>query len=327
MAVKDEVLRFLEGRRGEALSGESIAEQLAVSRAAVWKAVRALRGEGHKIGAASGRGYCMEPDSDVLSGEGIRHYLQENSPIREVICLTTVDSTNRYAKALAEAGAAHGTLVVADRQTAGRGRHGRSFFSPAGTGLYMSLILRPSAELERFQNVTIAAAIAVCRTIEALTELHPRIKWVNDIFLRDEDGREKKICGILTEAVSDVESGTLQSVIVGIGLNVSTRDFGPELSGLAGSLFPKGVCRNRLGAEIAERLMDGQERLGDPELIREYRDRSLLLGRNIRYLEDGRECRGQALDIDAQGSLVLKKDSGETLALRSGEVWEVRPTD
>mgnify|MGYP003043337149 FL=1 len=162
MSLKDEVLRMLEAHRGEALSGESVAERLSVSRTSVWKAVRALREEGHKIGASTRRGYRMEPDSDVLSEEGIRACLLEGSPVHGVVCLASVDSTNTYAKGLALSGGAHGTLVAADRQTAGRGRRGRSFFSPPGTGLYMSLILRPLIELERFQAVTIAAAVAVC---------------------------------------------------------------------------------------------------------------------------------------------------------------------
>ena len=236
-----------------------------------------------------------------------------------------MDSTNTYAKGLALSGGAHGTLVAADRQTAGRGRRGRSFFSPPGTGLYMSLILRPLIELERFQAVTIAAAVAVCRTIESLTFRRPRIKWVNDIFLEGADGEERKICGILTEAVSDVESGAIESVVVGIGLNVSTRDFSPDLARIAGSLFPGSVSRNRLAAGIAERLMDCQERLGDPALIREYRDRSLLLGREVRFMRDGAECRGVALDIDAQGCLLLREEDGTVVALRSGEVHQVRP--
>ena len=195
----------------------------------------------------------------------------------------------------------------------------------------MSLILRPLIELERFQAVTIAAAVAVCRTIEALTCRHPRIKWVNDIYLdggnglEGADGEERKICGILTEAVSDVESGTIESVVVGIGLNVSTRDFSPDLARIAGSLFPGSVSRNRLAAGIAERLMDCQERLGDPELIREYRDRSLLLGREVRFMRDGAECRGLALDIDAQGCLLLREEDGTVVTLRSGEVHQVRP--
>ena len=325
MTIKARLLSILESHRGMALSGESIAERLCVSRASVWKAVRALREEGHRIDAASRRGYRMEPDSDVLSAEGIRLCLQEGSPIRDIVCLTTVDSTNTYAKELAASGAEQGTLVVADQQTAGRGRRGRSFFSPAGTGLYMSLILRPRVELERFQTVTIAAAVAVCRTIEATTELRPRIKWVNDIFMRSPDGAERKVCGILTEAVSDVESGTIESVVVGIGLNVSTREFASELRQVAGSLFPKEVCRNRLAAGIAERLMDCQERLEAPELIQAYRERSLLLGRDIRYLQDGTEHRGRALDIDARGCLILQTEFGETIALRSGEVYAVRP--
>ena len=122
-----------------------------------------------------------------------------------------------------------------------------------------------------------------------------------------------------------MESGTIESVVVGIGLNVSTRDFSPDLAHIAGSLFPGSVSRNRLAAGIAERLMDCQERLGDPALIREYRDRSLLLGREVRFMRDGAECRGLALDIDAQGCLLLREEDGTVVTLRSGEVHQVRP--
>jgi len=165
--------------------------------------------------------------------------------------------------------------------------------------------------MERFQMITIAAGTAVCLAVEELTPLRPLVKWVNDVYLRGGDGVERKVCGILSEAVSDVESGTVENVVVGIGLNVSTRDFSPDLARIAGSLLPGSVSRNRLAAGIAERLMDCQERLGDPELIREYRDRSLLLGREVCFIRDGAECRGVALDIDAQGCLLLREEGGK----------------
>ncbi|RRD63336.1 biotin--[acetyl-CoA-carboxylase] ligase [Fretibacterium sp. OH1220_COT-178] len=326
MAIREDVLRLLEEHRGENLSGEFIAERLFVSRVSVWKAVKALRNEGHKIGAAPRRGYRLEAGSDVLTEEGIRARLSKGAPIRRIICLASVGSTNTYAKELALSGAEHGTLIVADSQTAGRGRRGRSFFSPAGTGLYMSLILRPHVEMERFVLVTVAAAVAVCRTIESLTEASPRIKWVNDVFLEGQDGAERKICGILTEAVSDVESGSVETVVVGIGLNVKTKAFAPELRDVAGSLSSETVRRDCLAAGIAERLMKYQERLDAPELMRLYRDRSLLLGREIRYLRDGVEHHGHALDIDVGGGLIVRDRSGETAVLRSGEVYEVRPS-
>ena len=269
---------------------------------------------------------------EVLTEEGVRACLPEGGRVRRVVCLETVDSTNTYAKALALEGAEAGTLVIANHQTAGRGRRGRSFLSPPGTGLYMTLILRPSADLERFQMVTVAAAVAVCLALEALTPLRPLVKWVNDVFLRDEAGRERKVCGILTEAVTGAGGGEIESVVVGIGINVLARDFGEELEGVAGALFDRvdgprtGRCQ--LAAAVAERLMDLAGRLDDPELIRLYRERSLLLGRRVRWTQDGEVRFGRAADIDDRGSLLVEPEGGPgRVALRSGEVFEVRPAD
>ena len=325
MTVKDDVLQMLEERRGEVLSGGETALALGVSRAAVWKAVAALRAEGHRVEASPGLGYSLGMDSDVLTEDGVRANLSADSAVRCVVCLDSVDSTNTYAKRLALSGAEEGTLVVANRQTAGKGRRGHEFLSPPGTGLYMTLILRPKQDIEQFQMITTAAGLSVCLAVEDLTSLQPRIKWVNDVYLAGEDGVERKVCGILTEAVSDVETGAVESVVVGIGVNVMTRDFGPELENTAGSLFPEGVGRARLAARIAEHLMDLAGRLGDPELIRLCRARSLLLGRRIRWMQDGRQCLGLAVDIDERGGLVVEPEGAVRISLRSGEVNEVRP--
>ena len=270
---------------------------------------------------------------DILTEEGVRAHLAKDSPVRRVVCLDTVDSTNTCAKRLALAGAEDGTLVVANHQTAGRGRRGRAFYSPADTGLYMTLILRPPEEIGRFQLVTVAAAVAVCLTLEELASLRPRIKWVNDILIGP-GGAERKVCGILAEAVGGAESG-VESVVVGIGLNVTTRGFCPGLEGVAGSIFPDGAGeaglprRDQLAAGIAERLMDLGGRPGDPEVIAAYRQRSMLLGRDITYAvtgaPEGETRRGRALDIDERGSLVIRDEAGEVIALRSGEVFQVRP--
>ncbi|MCR4817819.1 MAG: biotin--[acetyl-CoA-carboxylase] ligase [Fretibacterium sp.] len=271
----------------------------------------------------------MSDEIDILTEEAVRACLSKGSPVRRVICLETVDSTNTYAKRLAQSGAESGTLVIANQQTAGRGRRGHSFVSPPGTGLYMTLILRPTADMELFQIITVAAAVAVCLTLEALTEARPLIKWVNDICLRCGDtGEERKVCGILSEAVTDTGTGSVGSVVVGLGINLTTRNFG-GLEGIAGSVFPeagtKSVGRPPIAAGIAERLMDFAGRLGDPDLISAYRKRSLLLGREITYSQDGETRRARALDVDAQGGLVVENENGQTLTLRSGEVCQVRP--
>ena len=268
----------------------------------------------------------MPEEPDILTEEAVRACLSKGSPVRRVICLETVDSTNTYAKRLALGGAESGTLVIADQQTAGRGRRGHSFLSPPGTGLYMTLILRPTADMEQFQMITVAAAVAVCLTLEALTEEKPLIKWVNDIYLR-RGQEERKVCGILSEAVSSPETGNIESVVVGLGVNLTTRTFA-GLEDIAGSVFPTDVppCAGRaqIAAGIAERLMAFSGRLSAPELISAYRERSLLLGREITWQQDGETRRAWALDVDAQGGLVVEDENGERLTLRSGEVFQVR---
>ena len=232
---KREILNMLENSHGEFISGESIAENMNVTRAAVWKAIDSLRNDGYNIAAIPKRGYMLESFNDVLSENGIKSHLKPDSKVSHVICLKETDSTNNYAKKLAMHGGAsvkHGTLIAANHQTSGRGRHGHTFDSPPGTGLYMSLILRPTIEASEFQMITIADAVAVCLAIE---ELYPasrgeiKIKWVNDIYFRG-----RKITGILTEALTNFENGEIESVVTGIGINVSTKKFTGDKSGIAG---------------------------------------------------------------------------------------------
>lgn len=316
MSVKTQVLAALEAARGRDLSGQELAEGLGVSRAAVWKAIGALREEGYPISAANNKGYRLDEASDLVSPEGIRYYLPEEYRALPVYGLKSVDSTNNYAKRLMLEGAPHGTVIVADTQTAGRGRHGKSFYSPPMTGLYLSLILRPRRSLADALPITIAAALAVCQAAENLTGLSPRIKWVNDVFYQG-----KKICGILCEAVSDVESGMLEGMVAGIGVNLRTTeaDFG-ELSQVAGSLFPERLSRNQLAAEIAARLLDLAKDLENPGLVEEYKKRSLVLGRQIVYSKAGQRLTGFAYDINAAGNLLIRESDGNLLTLTAGEV-------
>ena len=323
--MKTELLRILESRRGEFVSGEELAENFGVTRAAVWKAIDALRSSGHVIEAITNRGYSLVRASDALTSEGIRVNLKPSTKISRVVCLEAADSTNNYAKRLAMNGATHGTLVAADRQTAGRGRHGHTFESPAGTGLYMSLVLRPKVEAEKFQMITVAAAVAVCRAIDELccgAKEKAGIKWVNDVLI---GGR--KVTGILTEAVSSIESGEIESVITGIGVNVSTRVFPPEFADTAGSIFSEGEYlfgRDELCARIADYVMDFSENLEAPELIQEYRARSILTGRRITYMKNDVKCSGLVEGISDNGGLVVLNASGEREILRSGEVFMIR---
>ena len=324
--MKRKILHVLETNRGQFVSGEVLAESFNVSRAAIWKAVESLRREGHIITAITNKGYCLEQSSDILTAEGIMSNLSQDSKITRVICLAETDSTNNHAKKLAMTGeATHGTLIAANHQTAGRGRYGHKFDSPAGTGLYMSLVLRPDSDAEKFQMITIADAVAVCLAIE---ELYPDsrgklgIKWVNDVYFNG-----KKIAGILTEAVTGFESGEIESVITGIGVNVSTRKFTPDAANIAGALFsgrdiPFG--RDELCARIADHVMTFAENLNDPSIITAYRERSILTGREITYMKDGMKLYARVEGIDDSGGLVVVNESGQKETLRSGEVSMIR---
>ena len=323
--MKTKILRILEDNRGGFVSGESLADTFSVTRAAVWKAIEALRKDGHKIQAVPNKGYSLLNISDVLTGKGIISHLREGSNISRVICLGETDSTNNYAKKLAMSGASHGTLIAANHQTAGRGRHGHIFISPPGTGLYMTLMLRPNVEAAKFQMITIAAAVAVSLAVEELYHgAVTGIKWVNDIYLRG-----RKIAGILTEAISSFESGEIECVITGIGINVSTKNFPPELSQTAGAIFTDGNIlfgRDELCARIADKIMDFSENLNAPEIINAYRERSILTGQDITYMQDDIQHCGHVQGIDDSGGLVIVNDTGEIETLRSGEVFMVRRT-
>ena len=316
MATKDAVLAFLEQNRGRFVSGPELAEKLSLSRTAVWKAMQSLAADGYEITAVKNKGYRLETDSDRLSAAGISAFMPEKYRNNTVHFFETTDSTNTQAKRLALEGAPHGTIVAASEQTAGRGRSGKSFFSP-DTGLYVSVILKPPAGMPDPQKITIAAAVAVCRAVEAQTALTPQIKWVNDVYL---DG--KKACGILTEAVSDLESGGIDSIVVGIGVNcaIPAERIPAELRGIVGSLNAEGLSRCRLAADIASFVLDAFDSLDAPALIDDYRRRSFLYGREISFKRNGEALSGTVTGISDAGNLLVQLDGGETLSLSSGEV-------
>ena len=318
MSAKQRILERLEQCRGQSVSGAALAEELGVSRTAVWKAVRSLQKDGYLIDAVRNKGYLLRQENDKLSLEGIKPYLDDPDMIGRIAIYDTLASTNLTAKKLALDGAPSGTAVLANTQTQGRGRLGRSFYSPPDAGLYFSQILRPSIPAEDSVLITTAASVAVCRAIESVTGLYPLIKWVNDIYL---DG--KKICGILTEAVTNIESGEIASVVIGIGINVSAAAFPPELSAVAGALYqtrPAAVSRNRLAAGLFNQLQHLPEMVQSRSYLPEYRQRSLVLGKRIRILGQAEQL-ADVLDIDSDGGLVVRLlADGRRAVLKSGEI-------
>lgn len=320
MSVRDEVKTLLEANRETSLSGQEIAEKLGVTRAAVWKAVNTLRQEGYRIEAVNNRGYRLLGDSDVLSAQGIALELDEAFKNYTIDVLKRVDSTNLEVKRQALDGAGHGLVVLAEEQTMGKGRRGRSFYSPAGTGIYMSVLLRPS--LEQSKNIilmTTVASVAVCRAIRKVLHQEPEIKWVNDVYLRG-----KKICGILTEAVSDIESGQIDTVIVGIGINYHMPEEGlpEELREIMGFVCTDGemVPRNTLVAAVLNELFTLYENLGSREYIKDYKRWSNVIGKKVRFTSGNEWQDAFALDIDDDGGLIVQTEDGEEKTLRTGEI-------
>ncbi len=325
MSSREEVLTLL--RREDAfLSGQELSRRLGLSRAAVWKAVDALRREGYEIEARTGLGYRLAAAPDALTAAEIRSFLGETAIIgRELRCLDELDSTNNRAKILAQSGAPDGTAVTADSQTAGRGRMDRSFQSPKGRGIYLSVLLRPALPPERLLPVTALAGVAVCGAVERVCGVRPGLKWPNDPVLNG-----KKLCGILTEMSLEAETGRLQSLVLGIGINVGQRaeDFSPEVREIATSLLQalgKPVSRPRLTAALLEELDRIYAALLAGDLsayLAAYRRDCVNLGKTVQLIPFGggeRET-AQAVDIDEEFSLVVRDAAGKERAVRSGEV-------
>ena len=322
MSTKYRILELLEQNRGDSISGERLAGILNVSRNAVWKAVKELEKEGYSIEAVTNKGYRLSDQNDIVSIQGIKPFLSPQSKLyaENIKIYKTLESTNKTAKEMAVAGAEHGTVIIADSQTKGRGRYSRSYFSPSG-GLYMSIILRP--EVLNFENptsVTAFAAVAVCEAIESISEKTPKIKWVNDVLID-----EKKVCGILTEAVTDFESGSLDWIVLGIGINVyiKTEDFPDDLQTSATSIFPNekmfGV-RNKLSAEIINRILGYDITPREAEIFRKYKNRLVMLGNQVTVIQNKNEYKAAVIDIDAAGHLVVKNENGEIITVSSGEI-------
>lgn len=313
MKVLEELLKIMESGENENISGQELSERLGVSRAAVWKAVDKLRAQGYQIEAAPNRGYKLIKSGDMLSKQQIEALLPEKlRENTEILLFKTINSTNTYGKKLAADGAKSGTVIIADQQTEGRGRRGHSFYSPPKTGLYMSVILRPQSFAADIDMVTVCAGCAVCRAVENLTDRKPMIKWVNDIFIDD-----KKICGILSEGVTDFEAGSVDSIVVGIGVNVTTDIFPQEIENKAGALNCQ-ISRSKIAAEIIKQLFECLNSTREKN-IAEYKSRSLVLGKEISYFRNNLPCQGRAVDIDQKGQLIVETEDGRE-TLNAGEI-------
>lgn len=321
---RERILTLLREQPGEFLSGEQLSEQLGLSRTAIWKAVNGLRRDGYEIEARAGMGYCLRSTPDALTEAEIRAHMKgSGTDGRTLICLDEVDSTNTYLRQLALEGAENGTAVVADSQTAGRGRMGRSFQSPKGKGIYLSVLYRPDLPPERMMSVTALAGLAVCDAVERLCGVRPGLKWPNDPVLGN-----RKLCGVLTEMALEGETGRVRHLVVGIGVNVlhSQEDFQNEVAEIATSLrmeLGRPVSRSALTAALLEELdrVYAALRSGDlAEYLTAYRRDCVNLGKTVQLI--GGEARETvtAVDVDETFGLVVRMEDGTEKTVRSGEV-------
>lgn len=321
MTVKEHILSLLDGNKGEYISGEEIAAQLSVTRSAVWKAIKSLQTEGYSIQAVTNKGYSLSPHTDILSASAISKYLDTQGQKLRVEVVKTISSTNEAVKVLASNGEAEGKVILAEEQTGGRGRKGREFYSPSGTGIYMSILLRPKLSAAESALLTTSAAVAVALSLESISGKDTQIKWVNDVFM---DG--KKVCGILTEASMSLENGWLDYAVLGIGINVAlpSDGFPNDLAEIATSVFSEnndyGDLRNRLVAEVLNNFMGFYEHLTDRLFLSEYRKRIISLGKLVTVIKDNKQRKATAIDINDDCHLKVRYENGDEEYISSGEV-------
>ena len=343
MKTKEKVLQILQDNK-DCVSGELLADACKVSRAAVWKAVKSLRDDGFLIEGTTNGGYKYLGQNDFFSKEAFSTEFSalfpkfSNSYIQ---CFDKIDSTNNYAKkVLSECGSLrdengnltkagekyHNSIIVAECQTAGRGRLGREFVSPKKSGIYLSVIYAPKDGIQEPAKLTAFSAVAVCRTLKKLFNIDAQIKWVNDVFFNG-----KKVSGILTEGIVNFETQKIESAIVGIGLNIFENDeFSAEIKKVAGSIFDRShdkedknqTTRIRIAAQIAgETLSIFSE--DSQKVINEYREKSFLIGKKVfvhPVIGNNEVYEATVLDIDQNASLLVKTPDGTIKSLNSGEV-------
>jgi BirA family biotin operon repressor/biotin-[acetyl-CoA-carboxylase] ligase len=318
LGIRDKVLSVLEENKGKTVSGGEMAAQLHVSRNAVWKVVRELREMGYQIHAVPNRGYCLAQESAIFSSQSIAAGLNRSDLRVEIY--PELDSTNRLVKERGECGEKEGLIVVANRQTMGRGRKGKSFFSPA-SGLYISFLLRPKIAAEDALLITTASAVAVSRAIESVFQKKCEIKWVNDIYING-----KKVCGILTEASLDFEGGGLFYAVPGIGVNLSDPEggFPEELQEIACSLMGNKPCpeekKIQFVSELCNQFFCVYDSLPQKDFMKEYRQRSFLIGKYVNVLHPSGNRQARVLDVDENAHLVVEYSDGQQQALSSGDV-------
>ncbi len=326
MTTKDKLLAFLKQNQHKWISGEQLSDRLGISRSAIWKHMRSLKQEGYTIQSAPKKGYCLDQVSDLLLPAEIQDQLQTHIMGRpQLVCLKETDSTNLQAKALAANGASEGTVVVAELQTHGRGRRGRSWFSPKGHNIYTSLILRPPMAPAQAPQITLMTAVAVARTLRE-AGLDAMIKWPNDILIQG-----KKIAGILTEISTDMD--VVDYVVVGLGLNVNTpaEQIPEDIKDIATSAVIESgrrFSRVELLCAFLQNFEASYEQLkheGFDPIMAQWRQMTDIIGQQVNVDVMDKRFTGRVEDVDNDGVLIFRDDENQLHRIFSGDVTRVRP--
>lgn len=317
--MKEEILRLLRSA-DDYISGQELCNRFGVSRTAVWKAINQLKEAGYEIEAQQNKGYRLMAAPDLMTEAEIKSLMHTEWVAKEVLYFDTIDSTNTKAQELAEKGYPSGTLVVADKQESGKGRRGRSWVSPSGTGIFMTLMIKPDINPNNASMLTLVAALAVAKAITSVTGEEALIKWPNDIVVNG-----KKVCGILTEM--NAQFDYINHIVVGIGINVHNESFPEEISQMASSLMIEAGGKRFHRAQIIAETMSYFEQYYDTflktqdlsALVREYDE--LLVNRNksVRVLDPKEPFDGKAMGITPKGELIVETWESRKL-VSSGEV-------
>lgn len=310
--MKNSIISILKENQNKLITGSYIAKKLNITRSYVNKVILSLIDEGYDIENISRSGYIYKSNFKILNKKYI-----ENNISKKVVIFDEIDSTNNYLKNLAKDKSQNNILVVANYQTNGRGRLGRTFISDKSNGIYMSLLVRPNISINDAKKITCLTAVSINNAINELTGLNSKIKWVNDIYINN-----KKVCGILTEAQTSIEEGIIDYVVIGIGINVYKREFDESIRNIATSLEDEGaiISRNDLIIKIVNNIDNYLNDFTNDIYMKEYQNSSCIVGKEVELNIRGDKFKATVLKINDEGELVVRTLDNEELTVYSGEI-------
>ncbi len=310
--MKNKIIEILKENKNKLITGSYIANKLNITRSYVSKVILTLIDEGYQIENISRSGYIYKSNNKILDKDFI-----ERNICKEVILFDEIDSTNNYLKKLAKDKKQNDVLVIANHQTNGRGRLGRTFISDKTSGIYMSLLIRPNISISDAKKITCLTAVAINKAINELTGLDSKIKWVNDIYINN-----KKVCGILTEAQTSIEEGIIDYIIIGIGINVYKREFDESIKNIATSIEDEGsiISRNDLIITIVNNIDNYINNFSNEIYMKEYQNSSCIINKEVELNIRGNAFKATVLRINDDGELVVRTFDNKELVVYSGEI-------